>query len=254
MRVTVWRERLLVRPATPELCRRAGFHGSYWIPLFVLLGLAHLMALLPRARKPLRQSRVSWKRSAPRSSASWGRCAACMANGAPRSSSTIPTQHIPSRCSSLATRRSSCAGMATPRSAGLGGPPAGRQDSVEFAVKRRRWRITLICNDRVVAQCYDDSLTGGRTGWQADSGRHDLRLQAQSRSSSPTTSRAAQARPGSGSFFAGTGQVAGWRLPGTGRMWAATAATPSPGPRARGLSPCRWPATGSGITTRWMSP
>jgi len=57
--------------------------------------------------------------------------------------------------------------------------PAGRGDALEFAIKRRPWRITLICNDRVVTQCYDASASGGRAAWRADPGvAVDLRLQA----------------------------------------------------------------------------
>ena len=87
--------------------------------------------------------------------------------------------------------------------------PVGRQDSLEFAVKRRRWRVTLICNDRVVAQCYDDSLAGGRAGWQADPGvTMDLRLQATEPVQFADDFTRGPGEAGQWEILAGTGQVA----------------------------------------------
>ncbi|HPT97769.1 MAG TPA: hypothetical protein PLU39_07865 [Armatimonadota bacterium] len=87
--------------------------------------------------------------------------------------------------------------------------PVGRQDSLEFAVKRRRWRVTLICNDRVVAQCYDDSLAGGRAGWQADPGvTMDLRLQATEPVQFADDFTRGPGEVGQWEILAGTGQVA----------------------------------------------
>ena len=229
--------------------------GPYWIPLFVLLGLAHLMALLP-ARAQAAPAKPSFlEEECPEEFSLLGQVrglhgkrSATLFFNYTDAAHTLAVQF--SRNQAVVVRRN---GNAAQRLASVA-LPAGRQDSVEFAVKRRRWRITLICNDRVVAQCYDDSLTGGRTGWQADSGvAVDLRLQATEPVQFADDFTRGPGEAGQWELLAGTGQVAEVAIARHGKDVAATAATPSPGRSAR-LSPCRWPATGSGITTRWMSP
>ncbi len=55
----------------------------------------------------------------------------------------------------------------------------GDRNTVEFSVKRRLWRIAVICNGRIVGRAYDSEVSGGRAGWRAGAGAEvDLRLQA----------------------------------------------------------------------------
>ena len=56
--------------------------------------------------------------------------------------------------------------------------PTDGEGVLRFAVKRRLWRITLICNERVLGDAYDTKMSGGHAGWSADSGLDvSLRLQ-----------------------------------------------------------------------------
>ncbi|MBI3923871.1 MAG: hypothetical protein HY318_20785 [Armatimonadetes bacterium] len=44
------------------------------------------------------------------------------------------------------------------------------EGSIPFTIKRRVWRITLICNGETVARGYDDDLSGGAAGWRVTNG------------------------------------------------------------------------------------